>query len=96
MAAYFIVEIDIADSAGFEDYRKRVPATIERYGGRYLVRGGPLETIEGTWTPKRVVVLEFPSLDQARRWYHSEEYRELKAIRQRTARGSIVLVEGVA
>jgi uncharacterized protein (DUF1330 family) len=71
MAAYFIVEIDITDPAGFEDYRKRVPATIERYGGRYLVRGGPLETIEGTWTPKRVVVLEFPSLDQARRWYHS-------------------------
>jgi uncharacterized protein (DUF1330 family) len=96
MAAYFIVELDITDPAGFEDYRKRVPATIERYGGRYLVRGGTLETIEGSWTPKRVVVLEFPSLDQARRWYHSEEYRELKPLRLRTSRGSIVLVEGAA
>jgi uncharacterized protein (DUF1330 family) len=96
MAAYFIVEIDIADPAGFEDYRKRVPATIERYGGRYLVRGGTLETIEGAWTPKRVAVLEFPSVAQAKQWYHSEDYRELKALRQRTARGSIILVEGVA
>ena len=96
MAAYFIVEIDITDPVGFEDYRKRVPATIERYGGRYLARGGTLETIEGSWTPKRVVVLEFPSIDQARRWYHSEEYRELKALRLRTSRGSIVLVEGAA
>jgi uncharacterized protein (DUF1330 family) len=96
MAAYFIVEIDITDPVGFEDYRRRVPATIERYGGRYLARGGTLETIEGSWTPKRVVVLEFPSIDQARRWYHSEEYRELKALRLRTSRGSIVLVEGAA
>jgi uncharacterized protein (DUF1330 family) len=96
MAAYFIVEIDITDPVGFEDCRKRVPATIERYGGRYLVRGGTLETIEGGWTPKRVVVLEFPSIDQARRWYHSEEYRELKALRLRTSRGNIVLVEGAA
>jgi uncharacterized protein (DUF1330 family) len=96
MAAYFIVEIDITDPVGFEDYRKRVPATIERYGGRYLARGGTLETIEGSWTPKRVVVLEFPSIDQARRWYHSDEYRELKALRLRTSRGSIVLVEGAA
>ena len=96
MAAYFIVEVDITDPVGFEDYRKRVPATIERYGGRYLARGGTLETIEGSWTPKRVVVLEFPSIDQARRWYHSDEYRELKALRLRTSRGSIVLVEGAA
>jgi uncharacterized protein (DUF1330 family) len=95
MAAYFIVEIDITDPAGFEDYRKRVPATIERFGGRYLVRGGPLETIEGTWTPKRVAVLEFPSVAQAKQWYLSEDYRELKALRQRTARGSIILVEGI-
>jgi uncharacterized protein (DUF1330 family) len=95
MPAYFIAELEITDAAGFEDYRKRVPATIEQYGGRYLVRGGTLETIEGTWTPKRVVLLEFPSVDQARRWYHSEEYSQLKALRHRTSRGSIVLVEGV-
>ncbi len=95
MAAYFIVELEITDPAGYEEYRRRVPATIERHGGRYLVRGGTLETIEGTWTPKRVVVLEFPSAEQAKRWYHSPEYDELKPLRHRTARGSIILVEGV-
>ena len=95
MAAYYIVEIDIQDPAGFEEYRSKVPATIERYGGKYLVRGGRLETLEGEWRPKRIVVLEFPSVEQAKRWYDSEEYRPLKELRRRTARGHIVLVDGV-
>ena len=95
MAAYFIVEIDVQDPAAFEEYRTKVPATIERHGGKYLVRGGRQETIEGEWHPKRIVLLEFPSVEQARRWYDSEEYRPLKALRRRTARGHIVLVEGV-
>jgi uncharacterized protein (DUF1330 family) len=95
MAAYFIVELDIQDAAQFEDYRARVPATIARYGGRYLVRGGPYETLEGDWQPARIVVLEFPSLAEARRWYDSEEYRPLKAQRLGAARGSVLLVEGV-
>lgn len=95
MAAYYIVEIDIQDPAGFEEYRSKVPATIERYGGKYLVRGGRLETLEGEWRPKRIVVLEFPSIEQAKRWYDSEEYRPLKELRRRTARGHIVLVDGV-
>jgi|RhiMetdeSRZDD1v2_1073273.scaffolds.fasta_scaffold83965_2 uncharacterized protein (DUF1330 family) len=95
MAAYYIVEIDIQDPARFEEYRSKVPATIERYGGKYLVRGGRLETIEGEWKPKRIVVLEFPTLEQAKRWYDSEEYRPLKELRRRTARGHIVLVDGV-
>jgi uncharacterized protein (DUF1330 family) len=95
MAAYFIVEIDVHDPAAFEEYRKRVPATIERFGGRYLVRGGRYEALEGDWRPARIVVLEFPSMAEARRWYDSEEYRPLKAERLKSARGSIVLVEGV-
>jgi uncharacterized protein (DUF1330 family) len=95
MAAYYIVEIDIQDPARFEEYRSKVPATIERYGGKYLVRGGRLETIEGEWKPKRIVVLEFPTFEQAKRWYDSEEYRPLKELRRRTARGHIVLVDGV-
>ena len=95
MAAYFIVELDVQDAAGFEEYRKQVPPTIERHGGRYLVRGGAYETLEGSWKPKRVVVLEFPTVDAARRWYDSEDYRDLKALRQRTARGHVLLVEGV-
>lgn len=95
MAAYFIVEIDIQDPKGFEEYRQKVPATIERYGGRYLIRGGRQETIEGTWRPKRIVLLEFPSVEQAKRWYDSPEYRPLRELRLRTAHGHIVLVEGV-
>lgn len=95
MAAYFIATIDVIDPVGFEEYRKLVPATIEKYGGRYLVRGGALETLEGTSEPKRVVVLEFPSLEQAKRWYRSEEYRGPLALRLKTAQTDLILVEGV-
>ena len=95
MPAYFIVDNEVTDPAGFEEYRKQVPSTVERYGGKFLVRGGQVQTLEGDWRPKRVVVTEFPSIAQARRWYDSEEYRALKALRLRTARGSVVLVEGL-
>ena len=94
MAAYVIADIEITDPAGYEEYRRRVPATVASYGGRYLARGGPSETLEGDWQPKRLVVIEFPSLAEARRWYDSEEYREPRAIRQRCSRGHAVLVEG--
>lgn len=96
MPAYVIVDIEVTDAGAFEDYRKQVPATVQKYGGRFLVRGGAMEVIEGEWRPKRVVVLEFPSLEQARRWYDSEEYRAPKALRLRTSRANIVLVEGAA
>jgi len=95
MAAYFIVDVDITDAAGFEEYRKVVPATMEKYGGKFLVRGGKFEVFEGRWSPKRLVILEFPSLDQAKRWYDSEEYRQPRALRFRTARSNMILVEGV-
>jgi uncharacterized protein (DUF1330 family) len=92
---YFIVDNEVTDSAGFEEYRKQVSMTVEKYGGRFLVRGGQIQTLEGDWKPKRIVVTEFPSIEQARRWYDSEEYRPLKALRSRSARGSVVLVDGV-
>lgn len=95
MAAYFIVEIDVQDAAAFEEYRKQVPATIAKYGGRYLVRGGRTETLEGDWHPKRVVVLEFPSLEQAKKFYDSPEYGPLKALRLRSATSKLLLVEGL-
>ena len=94
MAAYIIVDIDIHDAARFDEYRKRVPATIEKYGGKFLVRGGKFEKLEGTWEPTRLVLLEFPSMDQAKRWYDSEEYREPKALRLKTSKGNLILVEG--
>jgi uncharacterized protein (DUF1330 family) len=94
MAAYIIVDIDIHDAARFDEYRKRVPATVEKYGGKFLVRGGKFEKLEGTWEPTRLVLLEFPSMDQAKRWYDSEEYREPKALRLKTSKGNLILVEG--
>jgi uncharacterized protein (DUF1330 family) len=95
MPAYFIVDNEVTDPAGFEEYRTQVPSTVEKYGGRFLVRGGQIQALEGDWKPRRIVVTEFPSIEQARRWYDSEEYRALKAVRARSARGSVVLVEGV-
>jgi uncharacterized protein (DUF1330 family) len=94
MAAYLIAEIDVHDAALFEEYRKLVPATIARHGGKYLVRGGATETLEGGWTPKRMVVLEFPSLEQARKWYHSADYAPALAMRLKAARTKAILVEG--
>lgn len=94
MPAYFIVDLEVTDPEGFAEYRQQVPATIAQYGGRYLVRGGATETLEGTWQPKRVVILEFPTVEQAKRWYDSEEYRAPKALRFRTAKANLILVEG--
>jgi uncharacterized protein (DUF1330 family) len=95
MAAYVIADLEVTDPARFAEYRQRVPATLAAYGGRFLVRGGVHEVAEGEWYPRRLVVLEFPNLAQARRWYDSEEYREPKAMRLAASRGNLVFVEGV-
>lgn len=94
MPAYIIVELEVTDPQSFDEYRQQVPATIAQYGGRYVVRGGQTETLEGGWDPKRIVVLEFASVDQAKRWYNSEEYRGPKALRFRAATSKAILVEG--
>ena len=96
MAAYVIVDLTVTDQPTMDEYRKQVPATVARYGGRFLVRGGAHQTVEGDWKPNRVVVLEFPSMEQAKRWYDSEEYREPKAMRLRAGRGNLIMVEGVS
>ena len=95
MAAYVIGEVEIRDPQAYQEYAEGVPATIGRYGGRYLVRGGAVETKEGAWAPQRVVVLEFPTMDQARKWYGSTEYAPLLAIRLKAATANLVFVEGV-
>ena len=95
MAAYVIANVNVQDPALFEEYRKQVPATIARHGGRYLVRGGSQTTVEGAWNPTRIVVLEFPSLAQARGWYDSEDYRDPKALRMKCALTDVVIVDGV-
>ena len=95
MAAYLVADLDIHDRKGFEEYRTGVAATIAKYGGRYLVRGGAHSKLEGTWEPTRLVILEFPSMEQAKRWYDSDDYRGLKALRLKTAKTDVILVEGV-
>lgn len=94
MPAYVIGEVEIKDPEAYKDYAKIAQATIAQYGGRYLVRGGAVESKEGGWTPSRVVVLEFPSMEQARRWYHSPEYAPGLAIRHRTAVSKLIFVDG--
>jgi len=95
MPAYVIVEIDIVDPTGYEEYKKLASATVEKYGGKYVVRGGAAETLEGDWNPKRIVVLQFDSMQRAKEWLNSEEYREPRKMRHRTARTRMVVVEGV-
>ena len=96
MAAYVMAEVDVKDAALFAEYGKGVPASIAAYGGKYLVRGGAVETKEGGWSPKRVVVLEFPSMAQARKWYDSPEYNPLLAMRLKAAQSKMIFVEGYA
>lgn len=95
MAAFILADIDITDPAGFEAYRQLVAPTISAGGGCYRVRGGRCEVLEGQWQPRRLVVLEFESMAAARAWYDSDAYAPAKAIRQRTARSNIVVVEGL-
>jgi len=94
MNAYVIGEIEVTDSAVYDDYRKQVLATITKYGGRFLVRGSKAEALEGA-QPKRMVLLEFPSYEQALQWYRSPEYAPLITLRQKASRGRLVLAEGV-
>jgi uncharacterized protein (DUF1330 family) len=94
MAAYLIVDVEVTDANAYDAYRREVPATIAKYGGRFLVRGGAFEVLEGGWQPKRMVVLEFPTMEALKRWYHSEEYRPLIARRRKASRGNVIAVEG--
>lgn len=94
MAAYLIVDIDVKNPDGYDEYRRQVPATLAKYGGRFVVRGGASETLEGDWAPKRVVVVEFPTMEALKRWYHSPEYMPLIALRRQHSAGDVIAVEG--
>jgi uncharacterized protein (DUF1330 family) len=94
MSAYVIAEIDVVYPVAYEDYRKQVLAVVTKYGGKFIVRGGKIEPKEGGWTPKRIVVVEFPSLAQAQKWYDSPEYAPLIKLRQKASKGKLILVEG--
>jgi len=94
MAAYVVVSVDVSDPVRYEDYKKMVPPTLKPYGGRFIVRGGQVQSREGSWTPKRFVMLEFPSVERANAWYESPEYAPAKALRQATSTADLIIVEG--
>jgi len=94
MKAYIIVEVSISNQDEYDEYKKLTPATIAAYDGKFVVRGAKTESLEGDWQPERVVVLEFPSVERAKEWWHSEEYTKAKVIRQRAATTKMLVVEG--
>lgn len=95
MTAYVVVQIEVRDPDTYEHYKTLAPPSIAAHGGRYLVRGGKVEVLEGGWSPKRLVVLEFPSAERARAWWSCTEYAEPKAMRHASADTQMILVEGV-
>jgi uncharacterized protein (DUF1330 family) len=95
MAAYVIVEVEVLDKEKYDNYRPLAAKTIAQYGGRYIVRGGASEVLEGDSKPGRLVILEFPSAEVARNWYNSPEYNEGRAMRQASSRSRMVVVDGI-
>lgn len=93
MGALVIVDVRVTDPERFDKYKQLVPATLERYGGRFLARGGRVEMLEGDWSPQRIVVLEFPTLERAKAWWASEEYRLPKEMRMASAETRMIAVE---
>lgn len=95
LAAYLIADVDVTDAARYEDYRRQVTDSIASFGGRYLTRGGRTVVLEGNWSPKRLVILEFPSMARLKEWYDSPGYAPILALRKRSAISNLVMVEGV-
>lgn len=95
MAAYVIAAGEVTDPVGMEEYVRRVLPTVQQYGGRYLVAGAAGQALEGDWSPPNMAVIEFESVERARAWWESEEYREAKALRQRSARHRLIVVQGL-
>jgi uncharacterized protein (DUF1330 family) len=94
MPAYIVTQIEVEDPVRYEDYKPMVPPSLVPYGGRFIVRGGQVETLEGEWAPKRFVMVEFPSVEQAKAWWASPEYAEAKALRHSAAKSEMIVVEG--
>ena len=95
MAAYLISTIEITDPAAYEEYRKLVGPVLQKFGGKFLARGGKIDYLEGDWQPKRVVVVEFETMDKARAFSDSPEYAPAKEARHRASVSSVIVVEGV-
>ena len=94
MAAYVILDIDVKDPTTYAEYIARAPATVTAFGGKYLARAGRTEKLEGEWVPKRLVILQFDSLEQAKGWLDSADYAPVKALRHKAAHSNMVVIEG--
>lgn len=95
MSAYIVVQVDVHNPTKYEDYKKLVAPSLEHFGGKFIVRGGKTETLEGDWAPKRFVIVEFPSVERAKAWWASREYADAKALRQATAWTQMIVAEGL-
>lgn len=95
MAAYMIANVDVKDPTSYDEYRQQVPGTLEKYNGKFLVRGGKVEVLEGDVQPHRVVILEFADAEAAKRWYNSPEYQAIIGIRFKATVSQFIMVEGV-
>jgi uncharacterized protein (DUF1330 family) len=95
MAAYVIIDIDVKDQLAYEEYKKRGAPTIIAHGGKPLARGGKTEVLEGSWQPKRMIVLEFKDAQAAKEWWNSEDYHQAKKFRLGAASANVVLLEGL-
>jgi uncharacterized protein (DUF1330 family) len=95
MTAYIIVDINVTDPVRYEDYKRLAAPTVELYGGKYIARGGKTETLEGSWSPTRLVILQFDNIEQAKNWLNSTEYSEARNLRHQTAISQMVVIEGV-
>jgi uncharacterized protein (DUF1330 family) len=95
MPAYVIVNVNTRDPERYEAYKKIAQETVARFGGRYLVRGGEMAVLEGSWKPTRIVVLEFESFERAREWWHSPDYAPAKQLRQSISESDLIIVDGL-
>jgi len=95
MSAYVGLDVEILDPRAYEEYKALAPASLAAFGGSYVARGGRTEVLEGTWTPRRVVILRFDSIERVKQWLDSEQYRPAKEIRRRAARSSMIVTQGL-
>lgn len=95
MPAYLISDVTVKDAGAFQAYRSCAATSIEQHGGRYLVRGGPIDALEGSWVPTTIVIVEFPDIERARAWYRSPEYAAALAFRDDALSRSLILVDGI-
>jgi uncharacterized protein (DUF1330 family) len=96
MPAYIIARVEVTDWDRYREYTKQTPAAIERFGGRFIVRGGEIVTLEGPPEARRLVIIEFPTLELAKLFFHSEEYSQVKKLREGAATGQFLAIEGCA